>query len=115
VNLWIRFVIGCFGSKERLWPTNTLKGVVGTWIVFVLADIPYAYLNAQNIHSALFSIRFRASTWVRWIVRVSGCLRLFSFITILYIIVGFYFCGLLGQVLALNIVLPYLFNLIFTD
>jgi len=48
----------------------------------VLADDPYTCLNAKNIPYAFFAIRFRAPTWDRWIVRGSGCLRPFSFITI---------------------------------
>jgi len=44
------------------------------------------------------SLDCRAPTWVRWIICGNGCLRLFSFIIILYWIVGFCFCDLLGQV-----------------
>ena len=79
-----RFVIDCFGLKENLRHVDTLKGAVGTWIVPVLADDPYTYLNAKNIHSAgfiFFAIWFCAPTWVRLIVRDIGCLGLFSFIT----------------------------------
>ena len=49
-----RFVIGCFVLKENLRHVDTLKGFVGTWVIFVLADDPYTYLNAKNIHSAFF-------------------------------------------------------------
>jgi len=55
-TLWIKFLIGCFGSKGHLWPADTLNVVVGTWVVSVLADDPYTYLNAQNIHYAFFTL-----------------------------------------------------------
>jgi len=48
----------------------------------------------------LRSLDCRVPMLIRWIVCGSDCLRLFSFITILYWIFGFRFCGLLGQVLA---------------
>ena len=51
-----------------------MKGNVGNWVVFVLADESYAYLNTKNIH-------FCAPTWVHWIVCGSGLLVLFSSIT----------------------------------
>ena len=38
MTLWIQFVIACFDSKGRLRSSNTLKIVVGTWVVSVLAD-----------------------------------------------------------------------------
>jgi len=58
-----------------------LKGDVETLIIYVLADDPYAYLNAHNIHFAFFAVRFCAPMWVRWIICGSGCSGLFTFIT----------------------------------
>jgi len=90
-TFWIRFVIGCFNSKWRLWSLDTLKIVVETWVISMLADDPYAYLNAQKYSLCIFlqfdflslrSLDYRAPTWVRWIVCGNGCLWLFSFITI---------------------------------
>jgi len=49
-----------------------------------------------------FAIRFRAHTWVRWIVRGSDCLELCSFYTTYVLIccipVTGCFCDLLDQV-----------------
>jgi len=47
-------------------------GAAGTWVVYVLADDSYAYLEALNT-LRFFAIRFHIYTWVRWIVRDCDC------------------------------------------
>jgi hypothetical protein len=64
-----------------------------------------------------FAIRFRAHTWVRWIVYGSDCLRSCLFYTTYVLICCIpttgCFCGLLGQVhVPPGLILPVFFNLI---
>jgi len=46
--------IGLIWPERALWLADVFKGADGAWIVFVLADDSYAYLDTLSIHSALF-------------------------------------------------------------
>jgi len=47
--------IGLIWPERVLWLAEIFKGAVGPWIVYVLADDSYVYLDTLNIHAAFFS------------------------------------------------------------
>jgi len=55
---WSRLRSDWFGPKRRLLLGGVFYGVVGPWVVLVLGDDSYAYLDTLNTHSFCVFLQF---------------------------------------------------------